>query len=58
MWHEAAEAIRASSGSTAAASDIGSGTTEGAEETQMGKVAAYLFGYLGPRRQQFKEAAE
>ncbi|MFP5395394.1 MAG: acyl-CoA dehydrogenase family protein [Alphaproteobacteria bacterium] len=27
--------------------------TEGAEEIQMRKVAAYLFGYLGPRRAQF-----
>jgi acyl-CoA dehydrogenase len=32
--------------------------TEGSEEIQMRKVAAYLFGYLGPKRQQFKEAAE
>ena len=24
--------------------------TEGAEEIQMRKVAAYLFGYLGPRK--------
>ena len=30
--------------------------TEGAEELQMRKVAAFLFGYLGPRRAQFKEA--
>ncbi|MDF2603333.1 acyl-CoA dehydrogenase family protein [Sphingomonas sp.] len=29
--------------------------TEGAEEIQMRKVAAFLFGYLGPRRQEFKE---
>jgi acyl-CoA dehydrogenase len=29
--------------------------TEGSEEIQMRKVAAYLFGYLGPRRQEFKE---
>jgi alkylation response protein AidB-like acyl-CoA dehydrogenase len=27
--------------------------TEGAEEIQMRKVAAYLFGYLGPKRGQF-----
>ncbi len=27
--------------------------TEGAEEIQMRKVAAYLFGYLGPRRAEF-----
>ncbi len=27
--------------------------TEGAEEIQMRKVAAYLFGYLGPRKEQF-----
>ncbi|MDP6951706.1 MAG: acyl-CoA dehydrogenase family protein [Alphaproteobacteria bacterium] len=27
--------------------------TEGAEEIQMRKVAAYLFGYLGPRREAF-----
>jgi len=32
--------------------------TEGAEEIQMRKVAAFLFGYLGPKRAQFKEAAE
>ena len=32
--------------------------TEGSEEIQMRKVAAFLFGYLGPRRAQFKEAAE
>ncbi|WP_334164611.1 acyl-CoA dehydrogenase family protein [Phenylobacterium sp.] len=30
--------------------------TEGSEEIQMRKVAAYLFGYLGPKRQQFKDA--
>jgi acyl-CoA dehydrogenase len=29
--------------------------TEGSEEIQMRKVAAYLFGYLGPKRAQFKE---
>jgi acyl-CoA dehydrogenase len=29
--------------------------TEGSEEIQMRKVAAYLFGYLGPKREQFKE---
>lgn len=29
--------------------------TEGSEEIQMRKVAAYLFGYLGPKRQQFKD---
>jgi Acyl-CoA dehydrogenases len=28
--------------------------TEGSEEIQMRKVAAYLFGYLGPRRELFK----
>jgi len=28
--------------------------TEGSEEIQMRKVGAYLFGYLGPRREQFK----
>ena len=28
--------------------------TEGAEEIQMRKVAAYLFGYLGPRRKMFE----
>lgn len=27
--------------------------TEGAEEIQMRKVGAYLFGYLGPRRGKF-----
>lgn len=32
--------------------------TEGSEEIQMRKVAAFLFGYLGPKRAQFKEAAE
>jgi acyl-CoA dehydrogenase len=31
--------------------------TEGSEEIQMRKVAAYLFGYAGPKRQQFKDAA-
>ena len=30
--------------------------TEGAEEIQMRKVAAFLFGYLGPRRALFKDA--
>jgi acyl-CoA dehydrogenase len=30
--------------------------TEGAEEIQMRKVAAFLFGYLGPKRAQFKDA--
>jgi acyl-CoA dehydrogenase len=29
--------------------------TEGSEEIQMRKVAAFLFGYLGPKRAQFKE---
>ncbi len=29
--------------------------TEGAEEIQMRKVAAYLFGYLGPRKAQFAD---
>jgi len=29
--------------------------TEGAEEIQMRKVAAYLFGYLGPRREELSE---
>lgn len=29
--------------------------TEGAEEIQMRKVAAYLFGYLGPKRGQYDE---
>jgi acyl-CoA dehydrogenase len=28
--------------------------TEGSEEIQMRKVGAYLFGYLGPKRQDFK----
>ncbi len=28
--------------------------TEGSEEIQMRKVAAWLFGYLGPRREQFR----
>lgn len=32
--------------------------TEGSEEIQMRKVAAYLFGYLGPRRAEFKELNE
>ena len=27
--------------------------TEGTEEIQMRKVAAFLFGYLGPRREEF-----
>ena len=31
--------------------------TEGAEEIQMRKIAAYLFGYVGPRKQAFAEAA-
>jgi acyl-CoA dehydrogenase len=30
--------------------------TEGSEEIQMRKVAAFLFGYLGPKRKQFAEA--
>ena len=30
--------------------------TEGSEEIQMRKVAAYLFGYAGPKRRAFKEA--
>jgi alkylation response protein AidB-like acyl-CoA dehydrogenase len=30
--------------------------TEGSEEIQMRKVGAYLFGYLGPRREAFREA--
>jgi acyl-CoA dehydrogenase len=30
--------------------------TEGSEEIQMRKVAAFLFGYLGPRRAGFKDA--
>jgi len=29
--------------------------TEGSEEIQMRKVAAYLFGYLGPKREEFAE---
>lgn len=29
--------------------------TEGSEEIQMRKVAAYLFGYLGPRKEEFKD---
>ncbi|WP_199699168.1 acyl-CoA dehydrogenase family protein [Oleomonas cavernae] len=29
--------------------------TEGAEEIQMRKVAAYLFGYMGPRRKEFEK---
>ena len=29
--------------------------TEGSEEIQMRKVAAFLFGYLGPRRKAFTE---
>jgi acyl-CoA dehydrogenase len=29
--------------------------TEGAEEIQMRKVAAFLFGYMGPKRKQFAE---
>lgn len=29
--------------------------TEGSEEIQMRKVAAYLFGYLGPRRAEFQD---
>ena len=28
---------------------------EGAEEIQMRKVAAYLFGYLGPRKAEFAD---
>jgi alkylation response protein AidB-like acyl-CoA dehydrogenase len=31
--------------------------TEGAEEIQMRKVAAYLFGYLGPRKERFEALA-
>jgi acyl-CoA dehydrogenase len=31
--------------------------TEGSEEIQMRKVAGYLFGYMGPRKAAFKEAA-
>jgi alkylation response protein AidB-like acyl-CoA dehydrogenase len=30
--------------------------TEGSEEIQMRKVAAYLFGYLGPRKALFRTA--
>ena len=30
--------------------------TEGSEEIQMRKVAAFLFGYLGPKRAQFRDA--
>jgi acyl-CoA dehydrogenase len=30
--------------------------TEGSEEIQMRKVAAFLFGYLGPKRKQFADA--
>ncbi|MEO0501100.1 MAG: acyl-CoA dehydrogenase family protein, partial [Pseudomonadota bacterium] len=29
--------------------------TEGSEEIQMRKVAAYLFGYLGPRREALRQ---
>ena len=29
--------------------------TEGSEEIQMRKVAAFLFGYLGPRRKELSE---
>ncbi|MFN3591824.1 MAG: acyl-CoA dehydrogenase family protein [Thermaurantiacus sp.] len=32
--------------------------TEGSEEIQMRKVAAWLFGYLGPRREQFRREGE
>ena len=32
--------------------------TEGSEEIQIRKVAAYLFGYLGPKRAQFKAEAD
>jgi acyl-CoA dehydrogenase len=32
--------------------------TEGAEEIQMRKVAAYLFGYIGPRRKEFAALAD
>jgi acyl-CoA dehydrogenase len=32
--------------------------TEGSEEIQMRKVAAFLFGYLGPKRKAFKEMEE
>jgi acyl-CoA dehydrogenase len=31
--------------------------TEGSEEIQMRKVAAFLFGYMGPRKKMFAEAA-
>jgi alkylation response protein AidB-like acyl-CoA dehydrogenase len=31
--------------------------TEGAEEIQMRKVAGYLFGYMGPRKDMFRDAA-
>lgn len=31
--------------------------TEGSEEIQMRKVAAFLFGYLGPKRAEFRDAA-
>ena len=31
--------------------------TEGSEEIQIRKVAAYLFGYAGPKRAQFKDDA-
>ena len=31
--------------------------TEGAEEIQMRKVAGYLFGFTGPRKEQFREEA-
>jgi acyl-CoA dehydrogenase len=32
--------------------------TEGSEEIQMRKVAAFLFGYLGPKRKQFRAAKD
>ena len=32
--------------------------TEGSEEIQMRKVAGFLFGFMGPRRNQFSQAAE
>lgn len=32
--------------------------TEGSEEIQIRKVAAFLFGFMGPRRQAFAEAAQ
>jgi len=32
--------------------------TEGSEEIQMRKVGAYLFGYLGPRKEQFRAMLE